>query len=762
MVSEKKEYLELLCDAGNMFALLSGVSSTQNVLQRCVSLVAKHLGAEVCSIYLLDTAMKKLILRATTGLNPASVNTIQMNVGEGLVGKAMQEMLPVIEDNASRNPNFKYFPDANEESFECFMAIPILRGTERIGVLVVQRRQPHKFSTDEAMVLRSIASQLAIVIGNARMLLSLTEKDGPEKPTVPALPKIIPARVASRGLALGKAIIAEQNPILEMLRGDTNLPEPTSHTAGNNETLRLENAIDLTIRQIEDMERQISKRLPEAVTLIFDAHIMILKDKGFSGRMLELTRQGTSALRAVMETARHYIHLFRSSKNDYLHEKVADVEDITLRLMEHLDDTAGQEGAGHEKGIYIARDLLPSDVVTLSVRETAGIVLTGGGITSHAAILARSLQIPMLIVDAAGLQFLPDKTTLILDAEVGNLYVDPETKIIQQFRERIQAGQSLEPVPDTPDSLLKGVTLMANINLLSELDLAIRLKASGIGLYRSEFPFLVRNSLPSEAEQARIYAILFSTMKDREVTIRTLDVGGDKLLSYFDNAGEANPELGLRSIRFSFRYPEVFEEQIRAILISAGNADLRIMFPMISSLDEFSRARETVVRCFDGLRRQNRAPARMPRIGMMIELPSVLEVLEEFIMEADFFSIGTNDFVQYMLAADRTNTRVVDYYCPWHPSVLRALARIAEGVLGSNKDLSVCGEMAKEKDFIPFFMGIGIRKLSVDPLHLTSVRKCVANWSLEGAQRYTKLLLRESTVSGTRRVIDAQRLSGPE
>ncbi|HKK91416.1 MAG TPA: phosphoenolpyruvate--protein phosphotransferase [Desulfobacteraceae bacterium] len=775
------DHLKLLCDAGEMFALLAGLSDTKMILKRCVGLVAEHLKAEVCSIYLLDHQGKTLVLQATKGLNPDSVGVVKMAIGQGLVGKAMADREMVLEDRASENPDFKYFPAALEEAFECFLAIPILRGQQNIGVMVVQRRARQNFSRNEAMVLRSIASQLAVLIENAKVLLSLEEKEStsagggtslflPERSMEqPGKPGVFPARPVSRGIALGRALLPKKNPLLEQLRSG----QPMVHDKRLGIDA-LEAAIEKTVEEIETLEQQVSKRLPEAEALIFDAHIMILKDKGFSVKMKEMTRQGSSALSAVLTVARKYMKLFGSSPSEYLREKVADVEDISIRILENLLRSGREENGDHQERILIARDLLPSEAVLFAMKGVAGIVLIGGGTASHAAILARSLELPMVTADDTSLLHLVPETLLVVDAEVGNVYCNPDPDVEAQFRERMAARIAPHKVPDEETLTADGtaVDLMVNINLLSELDGACRLNAKGVGLYRSEFPFLVRNNFPTEVEQAKVYTTLFSGMADKEVTVRTLDVGGDKMLGYFDNAGEANPELGLRSIRFALHYPEIMIQQIRAILAAAWDAGaqsrMRIMFPMVSSLDEFRLARKMVVECYEALNREfneNAAkrgedvpePPPMPPMGMMIEMPAVVEIMEEFTREADFFSIGTNDFVQYMLAADRSNDRVAHYYTPHHPGVLRALHRIVKTVTAAGKDISVCGEMAREPAFIPFFLGIGIRKLSVNQHFLYPVQSCINQWRLVDAEQYARSLLAESSVNGTLELIRPNR-----
>ena len=759
----KKEHLELLCDAGEMFALLAGDSETEDILQRCVQLVAVHLKAEVCSIYLLETASQTLVLRATKGLSPDAVGVLTLKVGEGLVGKAMENRRQILEDHASRNPDFKYFPASGEAAFECFLALPILRGPKGIGVLVVQRRAHHPFSQDESMVLRSIASQLAVLIENARLLLGVKAARAEASPGTPAvqadpaagLPRIIPARPASRGVVMGEAIQARKNPILEMLRRNA----PVSHLP-QGDTRDLEQAIAKTISQIETLEREVSRRLPEAVTLIFDAHIMILKDKGFSVKMVEMTRQGSSALEAVVTVARRYMDLFGAAEDSYLQEKVADVEDVATRLIENLVRSHQPPVGDHQAKILIARDLLPSEAVGFAMKGVAGFILIGGGVASHAAILARSLDIPMVITENRDLLTLSGATPMILDARVGNIYCRPDDKTRAEFQAQMTTPRTSRKIPEKETVTRDGapVSLMVNINLLAELDGAMALNARGVGLYRSEFPYLVRNNFPSQGEQLRVYHTLFTKMAGREVTVRTLDVGGDKMLSYFDNAGEANPELGLRSIRFSFQYPDILEQQLKALLKAAAATDppprLRIMFPMVSSLDEFRRARRILEECHQAVElavhakgtRENSRSVPLPAIGMMLELPSVVEIMPELAAEADFFSIGTNDFVQYMLAADRTNDRVAPYYIPHHPGVLRALNRMAAAVIAAGKDLSVCGEMANNPSFIPFFLGIGIRKLSVNQNYLYKVQQCIKQWTLADARDYAVSLLSRTGV----------------
>jgi phosphotransferase system enzyme I (PtsP) len=350
-----------------------------------------------------------------------------------------------------------------------------------------------------------------------------------------------------------------------------------------------------------------------------------------------------------------------------------------------------------------------------------------------------------------------------MDAESGSIYIQPSEEIIRQFRSQNQSlidtqtlSQDMSPLTYTRDGIR--IRLLANINLLSDLALARDLKAEGIGLYRTEFPFLIRSAVLSEEEQLNIYKRLFDEMSDRDVTIRVLDIGGDKLLAYSDGTPVANPELGLRAMRFLFRHSDIFHQQLRAILRAAVEArSPRIMFPMISSLDDFLKARQAVYNCMADLERDNLLHHQKPLIGALIELPCVVEIIEGLAAEADFLSIGTNDFIQYMLAVDRTNAKVADYYQPYHPAVVRSLAKIARAARHRNKEISVCGELAHDPKYIPYLLGIGVRALSVYPKFLPSVQKTIGNLKISEAKFYAEQLLTRNSLKGTGEIM--QRLT---
>lgn len=755
MKRTNRDHLSLLCDIGELANLLTGSENIFTFLQHTVEMVARHLDANVCSIYLYEHKTEELVLAATVGLNPNAVGKIRLKLGEGLVGTTLTIRKPLTVDKASANANYKYFKEADEDRFESFLAVPIQRGEEKIGVLVVQHEKESFFLKSDVDALRASASQLAGSIESARLMMELDTGNGktPPAPERMAL-KLIKGETASGGYAFAPIVVYKKTQGF-LLSDHAVSPDDALYTLED-----FREAVKQTADQLKEMENAFVERLPESASLIFTAHFMILKDPSFISKMEVLIKDGMNPPDAVRNVAHMYMRIFSQSSHAYMQEKANDVEDLSGRILRNLIQKNSKEPRIGQKRIVISKELFPSDVMKLASDEVQAVILVGGGITSHISILARSLNIPLVITDKKELLSLPGGTMAIVDADVGNIYIEPDEAVIKTHENRQKTKKTVEAIkndmlPETRTTDGERVTLLANINLLSEVPLALDLKAEGVGLYRTEFPFLVRTNFPTEEEQYVVYHKLLHQMGDRPVIIRTLDAGGDKILAYSDIIDEDNPALGLRSIRFSLKFKEVFVYQIRAILrAGAGKKILRIMFPMISSLDEFMQAKQVVLDCMDSLKSEDLAFHKKPEIGMMVELPAVIETIDEFASMADFFSIGTNDFVQYMLAVDRGNKRVAEYFCPYHPSVLRALAKIAKAGEKAGIDVSVCGEMAHESEYIPFLLGIGIRSLSVNAKDLPMVQQQITGLSMADAKQHAEELLAESFLEGAKRVLD--------
>ena len=696
-----------------------------------------------------------MILKATKGLKPEAVGRVTLKLGEGLTGLALKELRPICERQASRNPHYRYFPEIGEEPYESFLAVPILRGQTRIGAMVLQNSAKNYFNEQDIQAFRAITSQLANTIETAKMLMTLDEQQLQGRAGFTVDLKLIKGRVAAGGTALGGSLVLDERQrhlSFESLRGRKG--------KGKYGLEDFRRAVEAAERQLEDLQNEIEKKLSDVASLIFTAQILILKDQAFVGEMERRIREGVPPPEAVIDAVEEYSRRFEQLPTPYLREKSHDVRDVGRRLLENLIGGGGP-GGSLEGRVVIAEELLPSDILKMSSQRIAGVVLLSGGVTSHLSILTRSLRIPMVITEESRLLQVRDGTRIFLDADEGNIYIDPAEETIvslqKREKERREVRQKAEAVlEETHTKDGTRVHLLANINLLGDLDTALEAKAEGVGLYRTEFPFIVRSDFPSEEEQLVIYQKLVDKMRGKEVVFRTLDIGGDKVLSYYHHAREENPFLGMRSIRFSLQHRDIFVQQIRAVLRAAKGTEVRIMFPMISSVDEFREAKGVVRDCLQELRKDKLPHTRKVKIGVMLELPAILEIIDELAHAADFFSIGTNDFVQYMLAVDRTNEKVADFYLPHHPSVLRAFNRIVRAADRHRKDVSICGDMAHDERYVPYFLGIGVRKFSIDPAYFPRIQQAIGRTDLERARRETATLLKRSTVRDTAAFVKRQ------
>jgi phosphotransferase system enzyme I (PtsP) len=746
----KRDHTKLICDVGEIAGLFHDAPNMEEFLQKITDMVTRHMECEVCSIYLYYADSQELVLKATKGLNPVSINKVRMKITEGLTGLALKEKHSICEGQARDNPNFRFFPGIGEEKFESFLAVPILRGSVEIGVMVVQSEKKDYFSAQDIQVFRAITTQLAATIETARLLMTLNDKK--EKTPAPVLQdlKFIQGRCGSEGVAFATTVIINES-----------LTDTQQYVAVGGKQyseVDLQRAIKETGRQLEDLQVKMEATLLDMPALIFTAQILMLKDKGFTDSLFSLVRGGMNPPQAVVEVGRDYVSKFSRMEDAYLREKIYDVKDVGRRLLENLTGR-GQTHHDYQDKIVVARELFPSDALKLFSQKIKGIILLSGGATSHVAILARSLNIPLVVTNELALLSLAPTINVLLDAHMGNIYINPDHSVKAKIFQREELNRNISGLkkmirkhPETRDGV--AVKFMANINLLGDLKAANEFNADGVGLYRTEFPFMVRSNFPSEEEQYLIYRRLVEGMPGKEITLRTLDIGGDKVLSYSDHGSEANPFLGLRSIRFSLKYIDVFTAQLRAILRSGAGKRIRILFPMISSLDEFLQAKSVVRECVHQLKAESKEFIQDPPLGVMIELPSIVEIIDEMAQEADFFSIGTNDLIQYMLAVDRTNDRVAQMYLPYHPSVLRALKKIVDACLKAAKEVSVCGDMANDPEYLGLLLGLGVRCFSMDARYLPRMHERLRQLSIQECEKLAREVLAQSQISRITQILE--------
>ncbi len=736
-----KTNVDMICDVAELSSLFEKSSSLDDFLQSTVSIVAWHMKAAVCSIYIYDDASRLLTLRATQGLSTDAIGSVQLRIGEGIAGLALKELRSICAGCASNTPSFKPIEGIGEEDYEAFLAVPIRRQLTRVGVLVVQDSKADYFDSADEKALRAIASQLASVVENADLLMALHRSEAAIEPMTAPDVKVIKGRPASGGVAKGTASF-----MFSGRDGTFQVPEsaPSDLTLAD-----FNHALETSKQQLKDLQREADKDLSDVAQLIFNAHLLILADEEFAGAIRRKIESGSSPAGALVDVVNHYIKIFSASPNPRLQEKEHDMKDLGHRLLENLIGS-GRAPGDYSGQIILADSLLPSDVLKLATEKAEGFVVQGG-MTSHIAIICRSLQKPMVMVDPQQFVMFRESSELLIDGSQGTVYIQPSEEVLKEYKEHQQATAEIEAAASVKEKTFTAdgtrIHLFANINLLSDLKLAKQFRAEGVGLYRSEFPFIIRNAFPSEEEQYPVYCRIVEAMKGREVTFRTLDIGGDKMLAYQSEIEEANPFLGLRGIRFLLRNKDIFVEQLCAMLRAGVGGNTRIMFPLISSVDEFLEARDIVKECMKYMDERGVAYNRDTKLGVMIELPSAVTLVEDLAHEVDFMSIGTNDLIQYTLAVDRTNETVSKLYLSHHPAILRAIERVASVATNHHVDISICGDIVRDSKMIPFLLGAGITKFSAAPRQMPNIQAAVEAISIEKAVYTARQMLAFSQIA---------------
>ena len=733
----KFDRLELINAVGELAGLLGRSSDTAGFLSDVVDLVARTIKADVSSIYLHDALRNELILRATHGLNPEFVGTLSLQPGEGLTGRAFQEGTLLAVSKASEAQGFKPIPHLGEEAFEAFVAAPIKRGPVRIGVMTLQHREAGYFDERDGRAMRAVTGYLAQALENASLLYELGEERRGAAPAESA-PRggMFDGAVLGRGIAQGRTIFLERDV------GTTPGAPPAELEA---ELDRFQDSVGASLHQLEELQRNADEIVSDLSALVFSAHLLMLRDSSFTGRMRELIEGGDSAETAVHRVVSDFVARFEALPEARFQEKALDVRDLGHRLQLNL--TGERDGGADYRGrILIIRELFPSELIKLAVQRAAGIILVGGR-TSHIAILSQSLGIPVVASDEHTLLDLPDETEVILDGEDGKIILTPDEDVRRAYKSRKERyreerkEEHLEPPFITRDGAV--VHLLANVNLVKDSRAAAEIGAEGIGLYRSEFPFLIRNDFPSEDEQIEVYRRVFQPMGEREITVRALDIGGDKLTNRYAHT-ENNPFLGFRGIRFLLHEKELFREQLRALLQSRPKAPLKIMFPMVGSLEEFEEGKKLLREAADEVRGTNEP---LPPVGAMVELPSAIELAPELAASADFLSLGTNDLTMYVLGVDRSNGLVGNLFRTDHPALLRATARLIRNVGSLRLQTTVCGESAGDPYMLVYYIGIGIRRFSVQPHGLPDLARVIRSVSLGECEQEAQALLSCSRVT---------------
>lgn len=699
-------------------------------LKNIVTLVARRMKSEVCSIYLLDDDGLTLRLRATKGLSRRAVGKVTLQIGEGLTGMAAESRHAVAIQEPQSHPRYRYFKETGEERYHSFLGIPLFDRKSPLGVIVIQTKETRQFTPQEISALSTIAFQISSIVINANLLDSIRRKEEETSRFIRQLeesrkPLISPESnregsrsAALRGTTAYPGVVSGPAHILDSGLGLADLGDE-GQSQVEEEIARLDSAFEKTRIQTIFLEKRMAERLSESAAAIFHTHLMILEDRGFLERLHDEIKQGHGAAYSLKKIVGEYIEAFERMEDPYLRERAADMKDIGRRLAANL---AGQEDhlpQFKEPGILVAREILPSDMAMLEAEYILGIATEAGERNSHAAIMAKSMGIPALVGVKGLLREVTPENQIILDANSGCLYIDPPQHVREEYR-RLEEDSSrelhrLEEFRDFPAQTADGtrIILRANIGLVSDVSIAQRNGAEGVGLYRTEFPYMTRGNFPDREDQYQLYRRVVEGFPGQSVTIRTLDIGGDKALPYFSPPKEDNPFMGWRSVRVSLENQDIFCTQIEAILMAGVHGSVKLLLPMISTLDEVRACKKVMAQARANLDREGTAYARNVPLGIMIEVPAAVTIAEQLAREVDFFAMGTNDLIQYMLAADRNNPLVNRYYDPLHPAILRVLKDVTDVALKAGIDVCVCGEMASDPVNLLALVGLGIQEFSM-------------------------------------------------
>ena len=560
----------------------------------------------------------------------------------------------------------------------------------------------------------------------------------------------------SRGIARGKAYVVEDKGPLAIPRRHIDLSEVDAELA------RLEKMLHKAEAALSAVQEQVRRRIGSEEAGIFDAQILLLRDPAFIKRVADRCSNQRLNIEAALADVTDEVSLaFADIKDPYFRERAADVRDVSRRVLELLLKRQSAELFDLPAGaIVVATELFPSTTARMNLQAVSGIVTERGGRTSHASILTRSMGIPGVVAVKKATHTINSGDELIVDGITGSVFINPKSTVVREY-DRLQADfaayqSSLKEIIDLPAVTCDGVNirLCANIGKLADAEAAYLFKADGIGLYRTEFNFLVRDRFPSEKEQFEIYKSVAERMHPRQVIIRVLDLGSDKALPYFPFPRETNPSLGAQGTRLLLKYPDILKTQLRAILRLSSMHDVGVLFPMISSIEEIAAAKKILEKVKQSLQRR-RVPFNpdIP-IGVMIEVPSAAILADRLAREVDFFSIGTNDLVQYLLTADRTSQEMADYYEPLHPAVLHTIKCVVDHARAANKVLSVCGEMAGNAGYTELLLGLGVRGLSIAPGEILEIKRLIRSMKMSEAEELAEHVLSLGTVTEIKRCLE--------
>lgn len=706
---------------------VNAASNLNDALALIVHRVKETLPVDACAVYLADVDKGQYVLMAVDGLDQLPAGTVRVGRG-GLVGLVAERRELVVITDAAAHQSCRTSPEPGQESLGSFLGMPLIHYRGVLGVLVAWKRAHREFGNEEAIFFLTIAAHLAKIIHGAsamdevrRMLSGEIEGNG-----------FIQGLQAAAGLAIGTATTLGSTVSLE------SIPDRQSEDTVFEETVFRATVIEVQTDLAAARDR-IAPVLTKDVRALFDVYILLLGDDGLVSDTVERIRAGSWAPGAWRDAIVEHARIFEQLEDPYLRARADDIYEMGQRVLARLRSKERETRQFSERCILVGDTLGITEIAAVPTDRLAGIVCTHGSALSHTAVLARALGIPAVVSATTLSTGRLDGCQMIVDGDAARIYVRPSRRVLEAFRQRARDQNALSErliaLRDVPAETRDGarVPLHANIGLLSDINAAQRSGAEGVGLYRTEYHFLLREVFPAEDEQYEIYRNVLESFPQQPVTLRTLDVGGDKILSYFP-VQEDNPFLGCRGIRFSLDHPEIFLIQLRAMLrANAGLDNLQLLLPMIATVGEVNETLALLARAHRELSEAGIASST-PRVGVMIEVPAAVHLTSALAERVDFFSIGTNDLTQYMLAADRNNAQVTTPYDNLHPSILAAIAHVIEAAHQRGRPVSVCGEMAGDPAGALLLLGMGVDALSMSPMSLPRVKLTIRSLTRQRAR----------------------------
>jgi phosphotransferase system enzyme I (PtsP) len=711
---------------------------SQDRLDTIVNLIADNMHADVCSFYVLrdDGALE---LFATRGLKAESVHMTTLRLGEGLVGLIAAEAEPLNLEDAPAHPAFVYRPETGEDPFHSFLGVPVLRAGQTLGVLVVQNRERRVYGEDETEALLTTATILAEMVATS-------EFDSLIKPGSDIdlrRPRTFTGSGFTDGIALGQVVLHDPRVVVSnFIAEDTDA-----------ELKRLADAIRTMRVSIDDMLDHGDMQPTSDHREILESYRMFAHDRGWADRLNEAVRNGLTAEAAVERVQNDTRARMQRQPDPYIRDRLHDLDDLANRLLRVL--TGDHEGLKFkslpDNAVLVARNMGPAELLEYDRSRLRGIVLEEGAAISHVAIIARSLGL-VAVGQAENIVSMSETgDDIIVDGPAGTVHLRPTPEVEQSYVDKVRItakrrAHYLE-LKDRPSVTQDGVevTLLHNSGLVADLHMLDDTGAAGVGLFRTELQFMIASKLPRLQDQVELYAEAMRLVGDRPIVFRLLDIGGDKVIPYMRSAAEENPAMGWRSLRLALDRPGLLRTQVRALLVAANGRPLKILVPMVTETSEFRQTRLVVKKEIERLIRGGQKVPEKLELGAMIEVPSLLFELDQLLPEADFVSIGSNDMVQFLTAADRANPRVAKSYDPIAMPRLRAFRQIVEAAKRFNVPLTMCGELAGKPIEALALMSIGMTRLSMGPpsvgpikemllgLELEPIRRSIAAALLEGA-----------------------------